>query len=388
MRSWGKALPAINAGCQPLVLCLPGRVPGYSAARMVVSSLSIPAPDDWHLHLRDDALLKAVAPLSARHFRRALIMPNLAEPVVTAAQARAYHRRIRAALPADTGFEPLMTLYLTEDTRPDDVAAAHAQGLITAVKLYPAGATTLSQRGVQDIRAIAHILERMQRADLPLAIHGEVTSAEIDIFDREAVFIERVLDPLRRRFPALRIVLEHVTTCQAIAYIREAPPGLAATITAHHLAIDRSDLFAGGIRPHYYCLPLPKRAQHRAALRQAATSGDPRFFFGSDSAPHPAHDKEAACGCAGCFTAPVALALLAQIFDEEESLDRLGAFCGHFGADFYRVPRNSGQVTLTKGVADPHPGCISVDDQRIVVFAPPFPLGWRASAINDEQVAA
>jgi dihydroorotase len=269
----------------------------------MTQTLTIRRPDDWHLHLRDGAMLAAVLPHSAAHFARAIVMPNLVPPVVTAADARAYRDRILAALPRGASFTPLMTLYLTEGTDPDDLAAAHADGLITAVKLYPAGATTNSHAGVRDLARVMPVLERMAAIGCPLLIHGEVVDAEVDIFDREKVFIDTVLAPLRARIPELRITLEHVTTADGIAYISETEKNLAGTITAHHLVLNRNHILAGGIRPHYYCLPVAKRETHRRALVAAATGGDPRFFLGTDSAPHFDHLKEHACGCAGCFAA-------------------------------------------------------------------------------------
>ncbi len=339
--------------------------------------LTITRPDDWHLHLRDGAMLAAVLPESARHFARALVMPNLVPPVVTGADARAYRERILAALPEGTGFTPLMTLYLTETTDPGDVAAAAAEGLIAAVKLYPAGATTNSDSGVRDFDRVRGVLERMAEIGLPLCVHGEVTDEDVDIFDREAVFIERVLEPLRRATPGLRVVMEHVTTREGIEYVRSAPRDLAATLTTHHLVINRNHILAGGIRPHYYCLPVAKRESHRLALCEAATSGDPRFFLGTDSAPHADARKLAPCGCAGCFTAPDTMAILAHVFEEEGALDRLEGFTSRHGAAFYGLPENSERITLEKGEPAPAGGMLETGEGPVTIFDPGFPLAWR-----------
>ena len=340
--------------------------------------ITIRRPDDWHLHLRDGAMLAAVLPESARHFARALIMPNLVPPVATGAQAAAYRDRIAAATPAGSGFRPLMTLYLTEATDPDDVAAAFASGLITAVKLYPAGATTNSDSGVRDMDRIRPVLERMAEIGLPLCVHGEVTDPQIDIFDREAAFLERVLDPLCRATPGLRVVLEHVTTKDGVDYVRSRDSGVGATITAHHLVINRNHLLAGGIRPHYYCLPVAKRETHRLALREAAASGDPRFFLGTDSAPHTDDSKLSACGCAGCFTAPVALSVVAAALDQDGALDRLEGFASLHGPAFYGLPANDQTVTLEKGAEPIGPAKrIETDEGPVTVFDPGFPLHWR-----------
>jgi dihydroorotase len=342
--------------------------------------LTLRRPDDWHLHLRDGAMLQAVLPWSARHFARAIIMPNLVPPVVTGDQARAYRDRILAALPEGMAFEPLMTLYLTETTDPDDVAAAHAGGLVKAVKLYPAGATTNSGSGVRDFSRVQGVLERMAEIGLPLCVHGEVTTPEVDIFDREAVFIDSVLDPLRRRVPGLRVVMEHVTTREGVAYARASGAGLAATITAHHLVLNRNHILAGGIRPHYYCLPVAKREIHRLALCEAATSGDPRFFLGTDSAPHVDALKEHACGCAGCFTAPNALPLLAEVFDQDGALDRLEAFVALNGPAFYGLPPNEDRITLTHGAPIALPARIDGGAGPVTVFDPGFALHWSVTA--------
>ncbi len=341
--------------------------------------LTLRRPDDWHLHLRDGALLAAVAPVSARHFARAIVMPNLVPPVVSGAEAAAYRERIRAALPGRR-FTPLMTLYLTETTDPDDVIAAHASGLVTAVKLYPAGATTNSASGVRDLDRVRGVLEAMAEAGVPLCVHGEVTDPSVDIFDREAVFIDRVLDPLRRAVPGLRVVMEHITTAEAAGYVTTAGANLAATITVHHLVINRTHMLAGGIRPHYYCLPVAKRETHRRALVAAATGGDARFFLGTDSAPHTDAAKESACGCAGCFTAPVALSILAHVFEAADALDRLEGFASLHGPAFYGLPRNDETLTLAKSPAPlPHPGSLATGAGPVTVFDPGFPLHWHVA---------
>ena len=309
--------------------------------------LTLTRPDDWHLHVRDGAALKAVVPHTAAQFARAVIMPNLKPPVTTAAQAMDYRARILAAVPAGLAFEPLMTLYLTDRLPPDEISRAKEAGVVAA-KLYPAGATTNSDAGVTDLRKIYPTLEAMQRAGLLLLVHGEVTSPDIDLFDREAVFIDTQLIPLRRDFPELKIVFEHITTREAAHYVRDAGHYTAATITAHHLLYNRNAIFTGGIRPHYYCLPVLKRESHRLALVEAATGIGDRFFLGTDSAPHPAHLKEHASGCAGCYTAASALELYAEAFDAVGALDRLEAFASFSGPDFYGLPRNQGKVTLRR----------------------------------------
>ena len=310
-------------------------------------TLTITRPDDWHLHVRDGAALASVVPHTATQFGRAIIMPNLRPPVTTTAQALSYKERIAQAVPAAMAFEPLMTLYLTDVTPPDEIARAADAGIV-ALKLYPAGATTNSDAGVTDIRKTYKTLEAMQRAGLKLLVHGEVTDSEIDLFDCEAVFIDRVMTPLRKDFPELKVVFEHITTKEAAQYVADADAHTAATITAHHLLYNRNAIFLGGIRPHYYCLPVLKREVHRQALVQAATSGSPKFFLGTDSAPHPAHLKEHPCGCAGCYTALTALELYAEAFEAAGALDKLEGFASFFGADFYGLPRNSGRVTLRK----------------------------------------
>jgi dihydroorotase len=309
---------------------------------------SLTRPDDWHLHLRDGAMLERILTDTSRRFARAIVMPNLVPPVTTAAQALQYRQRILDAAPADAEFEPLMTLYLTDDTRAAEISAARASGHVHAVKWYPAGATTHSEAGVTDIGHCAEVLSTMQTEGLPLLIHGEVTDPDVDIFDREAVFIERHLVPMLDRFPRLRVVLEHITTRQAAEFIAAAPAHVAATITVHHMLMNRNALFSGGIRPHHYCLPVLKREEHRQALIAAATSGNPKFFLGTDSAPHPRHDKETSCGCAGIYTAHAALELYAEIFEQAGALHRLEGFASFHGADFYGLPRNSGRITLVK----------------------------------------
>ena len=313
-----------------------------------MTTLTLRRPDDWHVHLRDGGMLRAVLPFTARSFARAIIMPNLVPPVTTAAAAAAYRERIRAALPPGARFTPLMTAYLTDDSDPEEIARGHRDGIFTAVKLYPARATTNSAQGVTDIARTWRVLERMQALGMPLLIHGEVTDPEVDVFDREAVFIERVLEPLTRRLPQLKIVLEHVTTEEAVDFVRGAGPNLAATITVHHLMINRNALFAGGLRPHMYCLPVAKRERHRLALRRAATSGEAKFFLGTDTAPHPVADKERDCGCAGIFSAPAALELYAQAFEEDGALDRLEAFAALNGPRFYGLAANEERVTLSR----------------------------------------
>lgn len=340
------------------------------------TSLTIRQPDDWHLHLRDGAMLQAVLPETARHFGRAIIMPNLVPPVVTAAQAAAYRDRIMAALPAGSAFKPLMTLYLTEATDPEDVAAAHAAGVATAVKLYPAGATTNSASGVRDFEKVRPVLEKMAEIGMPLCVHGEVTNSDVDIFDREAVFIDKVLKPLRKRVPDLRIIMEHVTTQDAVDYVRDTHKNLAATITTHHLIINRNHILAGGIKPHYYCLPVAKREIHRVALVQAAVSGDKRFFLGTDSAPHTDPNKLMACGCAGCFTAPNTMSCLAEVFDAAGALQKLEAFTSLNGPRFYGLEPNEATITLTKGDPVTYPAKIDTADGPVTVFDPGFDLHW------------
>jgi dihydroorotase len=315
---------------------------------MAPMEITIIRPDDWHLHLRDEALMRSVLPDTVRQFARAIVMPNLRPPVTTVEQAQAYRERILAALPQGMSFEPLMTLYLTDNTDAAEIKKANASGMVHAVKLYPAGATTNSDAGVTDIRKTYAALEAMQECGIPLLVHGEVTEPTIDVFDREAVFIERVLQPLLKDMPELRVVFEHITTQDATQFVREAPDNIAATITAHHLLYNRNAMLVGGIRPHYYCLPVLKREGHRKALVKAATSGSPKFFLGTDSAPHAQHTKETACGCAGCYTAHAAIELYAEVFDAAGALDKLEGFASFYGADFYGLPRNTRQITLRK----------------------------------------
>ncbi|KAF0206103.1 MAG: hypothetical protein FD173_417 [Gallionellaceae bacterium] len=310
--------------------------------------IKLTRPDDWHLHLRDDALMQSVLPDTARQFARAIVMPNLRPPVTTTAQAREYRARIMAALPAGMKFEPLMTLYLTDNTSAEEIRKAKQSGIVHAVKLYPAGATTNSDAGVTDLRKTYPALEEMQRCGMPLLVHGEVTDSAIDIFDREAVFIERVLQPLLKDLPQLRVVFEHITTREAVQFVADASDNIGATITAHHLLYNRNAMLVGGIRPHYYCLPVLKRELHRESLVKAATSGSRQFFLGTDSAPHAQHTKENACGCAGCYTAHNAIELYAEAFEAAGALDRLEGFASFYGADFYKLPRNTETVTLRK----------------------------------------
>ena len=315
---------------------------------MATQQISLTRPDDWHLHLRDGDMLARVLPDTARQFARAIVMPNLAPPVTNVALAGAYRDRILAALPAGMVFEPLMTLYLTERTSPQDIAEAKASGFVHAVKWYPAGATTNSDAGVSNIERCADTLKAMQDHDLPLLVHGEVTDPGVDVFDREAVFIENLLKPLLQRFPKLRVVLEHITTRQAAEFIAAAPANVAATITPHHLLMNRNALFTGGLRPHHYCLPVLKREEHRLALVAAATGGSPKFFLGTDSAPHTRGAKESACGCAGMYSAHAALELYAEVFEAQGALDKLEAFASFHGPDFYRLPRNTDRITLVR----------------------------------------
>ncbi|MBB4123072.1 dihydroorotase [Martelella radicis] len=342
-----------------------------------MKSLTIRRPDDWHLHLRDGAMMEGVIGDTARDFARAIIMPNLVPPVVTAADAAAYRERIMAALPQGAAFTPLMTLYLTETTDPEDVARAFESGLVTAVKLYPAGATTNSASGVRNFDNAMPVLEKMAEIGLNLCVHGEVTSADVDIFDREAVFIDTVLDPLRKRLPELKITMEHVTTKDGIDYISAAEHNLAGSITTHHLIINRNDILVGGIRPHYYCLPVAKREAHRKALVAAATSGNARFFLGTDSAPHVDPAKECGCGCAGIYTAPNTMSCLAHVFENEDALDRLEAFASLNGPAWYGLAPNEETVTLVKR-DEPidYPRKRETGAGPVTVFDPKFPLLW------------
>ena len=341
----------------------------------MTSEITLTRPDDWHLHVRDGAAQHTVVPHTAAQFGRAIIMPNLKPPVTTAAQAVAYRDRIRAAVPAGVEFEPLMTLYLTDKLPPDEIRRAKEAGVV-AVKLYPAGATTNSDAGVTDIRKTTATLEAMQREGILLLVHGEVTSPDVDLFDREAVFIEQQLIPLRRDFPGLKIVMEHITTKEAAQYVASEDTLLGATITAHHLLYNRNAIFTGGIRPHYYCLPVLKRETHRVALVQAATSGNPKFFLGTDSAPHPAHLKEHATGCAGCYTAHAAIEMYAEAFEAAGALDRLEGFASFFGADFYGLPRNTGTITLRKESWTP-PESVAFGDAALKPLRAGEALPWR-----------
>jgi dihydroorotase len=348
-----------------------------AAARPPIDSLVITRPDDWHLHLRDGSALAAVLPHTARQFARAVIMPNLKPPVTSTALALAYRERILAALPEDLRgrFEPLMTLYLTDNTAPDEIKRARDAG-IKALKLYPAGATTNSDAGVTDVRRVHATLDAMQREGLLLLVHGEVTDPAVDVFDREAVFIDKVFEPLRADFPALKIVFEHITTREAVEYVAASGPLVGATITAHHLLYNRNALFQGGLRPHMYCLPVLKGEMHRLALVSAATSGSAKFFLGTDSAPHAAHLKEHAAGCAGCYTALSAIELYAQAFDNAGALDKLEGFASHYGADFYGLARNTGQVTLERQPWQ-LPDSLAFGDAELKPMGAGDTLDWR-----------
>jgi dihydroorotase len=344
----------------------------------MTSEITITRPDDWHVHVRDGEALATVVPHTAAQFGRAIIMPNLRPPVTTAAQAAAYRERILAAVPAGMSFEPLMTLYLTDNLPADEIRRAKEAG-IAAVKLYPAGATTNSDAGVTDLRKTYPTLEAMQREGLPLLVHGEVTSPDVDLFDREAVFIDTVLVPLRRDFPQLKIVVEHITTKDAAQYVRDADRFVGATVTAHHLLYNRNAIFLGGIRPHYYCLPVLKRETHRVALVQAATSGGAKFFLGTDSAPHPAHLKEHATGCAGCYTAHAAMELYAEAFEAAGALDKMEGFASFHGADFYGLPRNRGTITLRRESWTP-PVSYAFGEAQLKPLRADEPLPWRMVA--------
>jgi dihydroorotase len=344
-----------------------------------MNELIITQPDDWHLHLRDGQALEAVVPATAAQFARAVVMPNLKPPVVTVAQANAYRDRILKALPQGSKFEPLMTLYLTDNTSADEILKLSESQHVHAVKLYPAGATTNSDAGVSDLKKASAALEAMQRFGVPLLIHGEVTDQDVDLFDREAMFIDTVLQPLRKDFPALRIVFEHVTTEQAAHYVRDAGDGIAATITAQHLLYNRNAIFKGGVRPHWYCLPVLKREKHRAALLEAAVSGNPRFFLGTDSAPHAQKLKEHAAGCAGCYTAPHAMELYAAAFEMADKLDKLEGFASFFGPDFYKLPRNTKKVVLRRAPWQ-IPDSLPFPGDAIVPLAAGEQLNWRLQA--------
>ena len=344
--------------------------------------LTLTRPDDWHLHLRDGDMLKGILPETTRDFGRAIIMPNLVPPVVTGHDAEQYRARIMGLLPEGDDFQPLMTLYLTETTDPDDVAMAASNGTISAVKLYPAGATTNSDSGVKDIEKVMPVLERMAEIGLPLCVHGEVTDPSVDIFDREAVFIERVLAPLRARLPELKIVMEHVTTRDGVDYVKSAA-NTGATITTHHLIINRNHLLVGGIKPHYYCLPIAKREAHRQALVKAATSGNRKFFLGTDSAPHADPDKESACGCAGVFSATNTMACLAHVFEDAGALDKLEAFTSLNGPAFYGLAPNAGKITLVKQDTPVNfPAKIETGAGPVTVFNPGFGLFWRVEPLD------
>ena len=313
-----------------------------------MESLTITRPDDWHLHVRDGNILKDIIPHTATRFGRAIIMPNLNPPVTTTVQAQGYKQRIEAAIPEGLNFSPLMTLYLTDNTKPAEIITAKQSGIVKAVKYYPAGATTNSDAGVTDIKKTYAVLERMQVHNIPLLLHGEVTNAEVDIFDREAVFIDKILQPLQKEFPELKIVLEHITTAQAVEFVQSTPTNVAATITPQHLLFNRNDIFKGGIRPHYYCLPILKREKHREALVQAAISGNSKFFLGTDSAPHSQSAKESSCGCAGMYSAHAAIELYAEAFDDNNAMDKLEGFASLFGPEFYQLPVNTDKITLIK----------------------------------------
>lgn len=343
-----------------------------------MKQIIITQPDDWHLHLRDGPLMQSVLPDTARRFARAIIMPNLRPPVTTTALAQAYRARILDALPAEARFQPLMTLYLTDNTSAQEIQHALKSGIVHAVKLYPAGATTNSDAGVTDIRKAYPALEEMQRCGMPLLVHGEVTDPAVDMFDREAVFIERVLQPLLKDMPQLRVVFEHITTREAVQFVTDAPENVAATLTAHHLLYNRNALFSGGLRPHYYCLPVLKRESHREALGRAAASGSPKFFLGTDSAPHAQPAKETACGCAGCYTAHAAIELYAEAFEQLNALDKLEGFASFYGADFYGLPRNTASITLRKENWIV-PESLAFGEQRLVPLRAGEPVTWKLS---------
>lgn len=340
------------------------------------TTLTLRRPDDWHVHLRDEDMLQAVVCFTARQFTRAIVMPNLRPPITTVAAARAYRERILTALPPGLAFTPLMTAYLTDASDPDELARGFREGVFTAAKLYPANATTNSAAGVSDIRNLDQVLARLQEIGMPLLVHGEVTDSAVDIFDREAQFIERIAAPMLARFPALRMVFEHITTQQAVDFVQTSGANVAATITPHHLHINRNAMFAGGLRPHMYCLPVAKREVHRLALRRAATSGDAKFFLGTDSAPHAIRDKESACGCAGIFNAPHAMESYAAVFSEENALDRLEAFASLNGPKFYRLPPNEARVTLVFE-AQTVPAQLDLGISQIVPFHAGEALQWR-----------
>ncbi len=343
-----------------------------------IKTLTITRPDDWHLHLRDGAALKAVLPDTAKQFARAIVMPNLRPPVTTTELAIAYRQRILDALPAGLNFEPLMTLYLTDNTTAEEIAIAKASGIVHGVKLYPAGATTNSDSGVTNLGHCVKALAAMEKLGMPLLAHAEVTDSDVDVFDREKVFIERNMVPLLNTFPALKIVFEHITTKDAADFVHAAPNNVAATITAHHLLMNRNDMFKGGIQPHHYCLPILKREEHRLTLVKAATSGNAKFFLGTDSAPHAKRTKEAACGCAGMYTAHTAMELYAEAFENANALDKLEGFASFYGADFYGLPRNTQQITLLKETWQvPH--TLPFDSDVLIPLRAGQLLGWRVS---------
>lgn len=339
-------------------------------------SITLARPDDWHLHLRDGAALKAVLPDTARQFARAIVMPNLRPPVTTTVLAGEYRSRILAALPKGLNFEPLMTLYLTDNTTTDEIKKAKASGFIHGVKLYPAGATTNSDSGVSDLAKCDAVLEAMRDVGLPLLVHAEVTDSDVDVFDRERVFIERHMTPLLKRYPNLKVVFEHITTKDAAEFVATAPSNVAATITAHHLLMNRNDMFKGGIQPHHYCLPILKREEHRVALVNAATSGNAKFFLGTDSAPHAKHTKEAACGCAGMYTAHAAIELYVEAFEAANALDKLEAFASFYGADFYGLPRNKDKITLEK-TSWLVPNSLPLGDDSLVPLRAGQQIHWK-----------
>lgn len=339
-------------------------------------TLQITRPDDWHLHLRDHAMLATTVPATARVFARAIIMPNLTPPVTTVDQARAYRERILAQLPEGTAFEPLMTLYLTDNTPPSEIEKAANSGLVFGCKLYPAGATTNSDQGVTDPAAITALYEALEKHDLPFLVHGEVTEPEIDIFDREKIFIDRYLADIRRQFPELRLVFEHVTTAEGVDFVRESGDNTGATVTPQHLLLNRNDLLVGGVRPHNYCLPILKRRRHQQAIQQAVLEGHPRFFLGTDSAPHTRDKKETACGCAGCYSAPAALPLYAGFFEQHDALEKLEAFASHHGADFYGLPRNSDTVQLVRRDWT-IPATVDTAEGEMVPFMAGESAGWQ-----------
>ena len=348
-------------------------------------TLTLSRPDDWHLHLRDGDALKAVLPDTAKQFARAIVMPNLRPPVTTTELAQAYRARILASLPSGLSFEPLMTLYLTDNTRAEEVKRAVESGIVKGVKLYPAGATTNSDSGVTSLEKCAKALEAMEKYGMPLLAHAEVTDSNVDVFDREKVFIERHMHWLTKNFPHLKIVFEHITTKDAAEFVTEAPSNLGATITAHHLLMNRNDMFKGGIQPHHYCLPILKREEHRLSLVKAATSGNPKFFLGTDSAPHAKHTKEASCGCAGMYTAHAAIELYAEAFEAANALDKLEGFASFYGADFYGLPRNSEKITLVKESWQV-PASLPFGDDVLVPLRAGQSVGWKIDELVSEKM--